>query len=366
MKVFWDPDCLLHHPPYEILSGDKIPYIESPARLQLIKKALEEYPSLFSFESASSSSQDVTRCVEMVHSREYLNYLSHSYDNWVRTGGSTEAVLPETFPHPKLLPGPSQTQVESLSPIAQAGYYCFDLSCPITKDTYSSVIASVGVALSAARELAIASNPGVFALCRPPGHHAGTSLCGGYCFVNNVAVAARYLQSLSPESIQKHSIAILDIDYHHGNGSKSQEIFYSDPSVLYASLHAEDDYPYFTGAVTEKGIGEGVNTNFNYPLPRNTQDDDYCTALRKAIKDIRRFDPAYLLLSLGVDTYADDPMSTFKISRSCYTIIGQITADLGKPTLFVMEGGYHMETLGENVRAVLRGFEDWRRERANV
>jgi len=223
-------------------------------------------------------------------------------------------------------------------------------------------MASVGVALSAARELAAASDPhgpktGVFALCRPPGHHAGTSLCGGYCFVNNVAVAARYLQSLCPEFTEKHRIAILDIDYHHGNGT--QEIFYSDPSVLYASLHAEDDYPYFTGAVTEKGIGEGVNTNFNYPLPRDTQDDDYCTALRKAIEDIRRFDPAYLLLSLGVDTFADDPMSTFKISRSCYTIIGQITADLGKPTLFVMEGGYHMATLGENVRAVLQGFEEW-------
>ena len=141
MKVFWDPDCLLHNPPYEIISGDKIPYIESPARLQLIKKALEECPSLFSFESANSSSLDVTRCVEMVHSREYLNYLSHAYDNWVRTGGSAvitahlrptmslltisiqlqEAVLPETFPHPKLLPGPSLTRVDSLSPIAQAG-----------------------------------------------------------------------------------------------------------------------------------------------------------------------------------------------------------------------------------------------------
>ena len=171
---------------------------------------------------------------------------------------------------------------------------------------------------------------------RPPGHHAGTSLCGGYCFINNVAVAARFLQSLSPERGESIPIAILDIDYHHGNGSKyhepylslqsqradlyslaAQEIFYSDSSVLYVSLHAEDDYPCtilifmftsdhghipptdFTGAVTEKGTGEGVNANFNYPLPRGTQESDYCATLLKATEDIRRFDPAYLLVRLS-------------------------------------------------------------------
>jgi len=367
MKVFWDSDCLLHNPPYEILSGDKLPYFESPARLQLIKKELEQYPFLFTFESASSSPessqnlrQDIPRYIQMVHSQGYLRYLSNAYDNWVRSGGNTDAVIPDIFPHPKLLPEPSQTQVESLSPIAQAGYYCFDLSCPITETTYSSVIASVGVALSAAQELATASGPhgpkaGVFALCRPPGHHAGTSLCGGYCFVNNVAVAARFLQSLGPERVESIPIAILDIDYHHGNGT--QEIFYSDSSVLYVSLHAEDDYPYFTGAVTEKGIGEGMNTTFNFPLPRGTQDGDYYAAILKATENIRRFDPAYLLVSLGVDTYVDDPISDFKLSHSSYTVIGQVIADLRRPTLFVMEGGYHMETLGENVRAVLQGFE---------
>ncbi|KAI0249508.1 hypothetical protein BJV78DRAFT_663335 [Lactifluus subvellereus] len=210
-------------------------------------------------------------------------------------------------------------------------------------------------------ELAAASGPygpktGVFALCRPPGHHAGTSLCGGYCFINNVAVAARFLQSLSPGPVERLPIAILDIDYHHGNGT--QEIFYSDPSILYVSLHAEGDYPYFTGALTENGMGDGVNTNFNYPLPRGTQDSNYCTALLKAVENIRGFDPAYLLLSLGVDTFVDDPISDFKLSHSCYSFIGQAIADLGKPTLFVMEGGYHMETLGMNVRAVLQGFEE--------
>lgn len=227
--------------------------------------------------------------------------------------------------------------------------------------TYYSVIASVGVALSAARELAIISGPygpkiGVFALCRPPGHHAGTSLSGGYCFINNVAVAARFLQGFNQRPTEKVTIAILDVDYHHGNGT--QEIFYSDPSVLYVSLHAEGDYPYFTGSTTEKGIDNGVNTNINYPLPRGTQDSDYCAALSNAFRDIKRFDPGFLLLSLGVDTFADDPISDFKLSHSCYTQIGRVVADLGKATLFVMEGGYHMETIRKNVRAVLQGFEE--------
>ncbi|KAH9969117.1 hypothetical protein BC827DRAFT_1258004 [Russula dissimulans] len=319
MKVFWDPDCLLHDPPYEILSGDKQPYFESPARLLLIKNELEANPSLFSLESASSSSQnpglDIIRYVEMVHGREYLDYLRNAYDNWVRSGGSTVAVIPETFPHPKLLP----VTVSRETDVRRSGI-------------------------------------------RPPGHHAGTSLCGGYCFVNNVAVAARFLQCSSlgpaetePEPPERLRIAILDIDYHHGNGT--QQIFYADRSVHYASLHAVDDYPYYTGEATENGTGEGTGTNFNYPLPRGTQDDDYCTALKTAIVNIRNFNPAYLLVSLGVDTFVDDPIGDFKLSQACYAVIGQTIANLGKPTLFIMEGGYHMETLGGNVRAVLEGFE---------
>jgi len=138
---------------------------------------------------------------------------------------------------------------------------------------------------------------------------------------------------------------------------------------MISSLPAAYYYPPaidFTGAVTEKGTGEGMNTNLNYPLPQGTQDSDYCTALLKAAEDIRRFDPGYLLLSLGVDTFVDDPISNFKLSHACYTVIGQVIADLGRPTLFIMEGGYHMETLGENVRAVLQGFEERSGGRTNV
>ncbi|KAH9056931.1 Arginase/deacetylase [Lactarius vividus] len=365
MKVFWDPICLLHDPPYEILSGNKVPYFESPARLQVIKKELEEHPSLFQLELTDSSSGgiDITGHVETVHGRGYLNYLRNAYDEWVRDGGSAVPLSDNIFSGHRLTPpsGRAKVHVDSLSPVAKAGYYCFDLSL-----TYSSAIASVNC-----------RNVGVFALCRPPGHHAGTSLSGGYCFINNVAVAAQFLQGFNQRPTDKPSVAILDVDYHHGNGT--QEIFYSDPSVLYVSLHAEDDYPYFTGSTTEKGINDGVGTNINYPLPRGTQDSDYCAALSNAVEEIKKFDPGYLLLrffvflyrglnlslrliehliSLGVDTFIDDPIGDFKLSPSCYTRIGQIVADLGKPTLFVMEGGYHIEMIGKNVRAVLQGFEE--------
>ncbi|KAI0271442.1 hypothetical protein BC834DRAFT_442814 [Gloeopeniophorella convolvens] len=366
IKVFWHPDCLLHDPPYEILSGDKVPYFESPTRLTLVKEELERYPSLFAFELANWTARglpDVThKFIRMVHSDGYLDYLKSAYDKWVEDGGSTDAVLPESFPHVNLLRGLDSTQIQALSPIAKAGLYCFDLSCPITKDTYSSVIASAGVAMTAAQELIDVSSSSdakmiaaVFALCRPPGHHAGTSLCGGYCFVNNVAVAARFLQHANPGH-QNPRVAILDIDYHHGNGT--QEIFYSDPSVLYASLHAHDDYPYFTGAKTEKGSGEGSGTNFNFPLPRGTGDSVYCDTLVDATDVVRTFDPEYLLVSLGVDTYVDDPISDFRLSHACYSEVGRIIARLEKPTLFLMEGGYHMETIGKNVCAVLRGFTE--------
>ncbi|KAH9082249.1 Arginase/deacetylase [Lactarius deliciosus] len=385
MKVFWDPICLLHDPPYEFLSGDKVAYFESPARLQVIKKELEEHPSLFQLEltDSSSGSIDIIVHVETVHGRGYLNYLRNAYDEWVRDGGSAVPLSDNCFSGRQLTP-PSGRSATEYVPTSEAGtwtqpkphrfsvprcqsrtfipgYYCFDLSSPITKVTYSSAIASVNVALSAARELAMTSGSygpkvGVFALCRPPGHHAGTSLSGGYCFINNVAVAARFLQGFDQRPTAKTSVAILDVDYHHGNGT--QEIFYSDPSVLYVSLHAQDDYPYFTGSTTEKGIDDGVGANINYPLPRGTQDSEYCAALSNAVEDIKKFDPEYLLLSLGVDTFVDDPISDFKLSPSCYTHIGRIVADLGKPTLFVMEGGYHMETIGKNVRAVLQGFEE--------
>ncbi|TFY58881.1 hypothetical protein EVG20_g7989 [Dentipellis fragilis] len=362
MKVFYDEDSLLHNPPYEILDGHLVHYYESPSRPQTIKHELENAPSFTIL--PTNKALDVLKHARQVHTGDYLQYLETAYAAWVADGGDKTAVMPERF-HIRSCFRAHRLQTRGAwGAIARAGFYCFDLSCPITADTHKSALASVRTALSAAEALSASSPPyspksGIFAHCRPPGHHAGTALCGGYCFLNNASIAARFLQDINPSTdtgtAQKLPIAILDIDYHHGNGT--QEIFYEDPSVLYVSLHAQNDYPYYTGSKSETGAGAGLSYTYNHPLPRGTADDGYIAELQRALDEIRTSAPAYVLVSLGVDTYIDDPISDFKLTRAGYTRIGQAIAQLNRPTLFVMEGGYHIETIGKNVRAVLEGFE---------
>ncbi|KAG8685114.1 hypothetical protein FRC09_014950 [Ceratobasidium sp. 395] len=241
------------------------------------------------------------------------------------------------------------------------------------EDTFGSAMAAVRLVLEASWHLMEAeeyriqpaetaetdrTRPGVFALTRPPGHHAASAVCGGYCFFNNAAIAATFLQSKSASKgeNEKCKVAILDIDYHHGNGT--QEVFYKDPSVLYVSLHAEGDYPYFTGTTKEHGDGPGVGFNFNFPLPQHvTGDEEYIATLKQAITGISEFSPKWLIVSLGVDTYKDDPICNFRLTSECYIDIGREIGGLGLPTLFAMEGGYHLDTLGINVGSVLSGYE---------
>lgn len=216
------------------------------------------------------------------------------------------------------------------------------------------MLSSAQVTLSAAKELLLYQRA-TFALSRPPGHHAGSALAGGYCYLNNAAIAARYLQSSSSTAEQGLvKIAVLDIDYHHGNGT--QEIFYSDPSVLYTSIHAKDDYPYYTGSKEETGYGAGEGFNLNYPLSKGTTDEEYCSVLQAVMEIITKFDPCYLVVSLGVDTYLDDPISDFTLSRKCYTDIGKMIGAVQRPTLFIMEGGYDLDSIGDNVFSILEGF----------
>ncbi|KAH7339503.1 Arginase/deacetylase [Rhizoctonia solani] len=372
MKLFYSNECTLHNPGFEILSGNAVPYLESPSRMSAIMShlsQLKEQDRGWSWEDVdgdSSSEENLLETIKLAHQPEYVEYLQNAYEIWVRDGGSKaqsrvirkDAVMPETFPHPGLLASSKSKAMyaKNLSPLAKAGLYCFDLSCPITADTFRSALAAVRVVLSALQYLmSEASNqahPGVFALTRPPGHHAGPAVCGGYCFFNNVAIAAKCLQS----RVTNAKVAILDIDYHHGNGT--QDMFYQDPSVLYVSLHAEGDYPYFTGTAEEVGDGPGAGFNLNIPLPQHTTGNmEYITALRQGLSRVSQFGPQWLLVSLGVDTYKDDPLCHFKLTTECYHQIGREIGSLNLPTLFAMEGGYHIDTLGANVGGVLLGFK---------
>ncbi|KAI0658343.1 hypothetical protein C8Q70DRAFT_994975 [Cubamyces menziesii] len=353
MKVYYGPECLCHDPPHEILSGRLVPYLESPRRLELVKNTLSRSSSFVFLSPEQDWPHNLLSYVLAVHTEEYVDHLKTIYDDWVVDGGDKVAVLPETFLHHRLR-APNSLDLSNLSPIARAGLYCFDLSCPITNDTFQAAIAAAQVVLTAARALAddhlAIPDRGTFALVRPPGHHAQDALCGGYCFLNNVAIAAKYL-------LQHRgcgSVAILDIDYHHGNGSRWM---FRLPFCGYEPT--PDDYPYFTGSAGERGAGPGFGFNHNFPLAqKDATDDVYCGTLQQAADIIRQSgEIEYLIVSLGVDTYQEDPICGFLLTQRCYPRIGEIIASLGKPTLFVMEGGYHLETLGDNVASVLLGFE---------
>ncbi|MFZ2360541.1 MAG: histone deacetylase family protein [Anaerolineae bacterium] len=234
-----------------------------------------------------------------------------------------------------------------------AGYYAIDRDCPILAGTWDAAYWSAQTALNAAA-LIQAGERATYALCRPPGHHASASQYGGYCYLNNAAIAARHLQRDG-----RARVAIVDIDYHHGNGT--QEIFYADPTVLYCSLHADPDgeYPYFWGGSDELGSGAGLGFNRNWPLPVGTDDTAYLAALDEALAAVSAFQPAYLVISAGFDLLQGDPAATtagFRVTLDGLGQIGRRLARLGVPVVIVQEGGYQIDLLGEIAVRFLRAF----------
>jgi acetoin utilization deacetylase AcuC-like enzyme len=241
-----------------------------------------------------------------------------------------------------------QRRPESIT--GRLGYYAMAAETSISAGTWEAARASADVALTAAARL-LAGERGAFALCRPPGHHAGRDLYGGYCFLNNAAAAAQFLRDHGVARV-----AILDVDFHHGNGT--QDIFYDRADVLYCSLHGDprDAFPYFSGYAEETGSGAGIGFNLNLPLPRGTAYGPWRAALDTALERIRGFAPGALVVSLGVDTFERDPISFFKLQAADFTSYGRLIGSLGLPTVFVLEGGYAVEEIGVNAVNVLEGF----------
>jgi acetoin utilization deacetylase AcuC-like enzyme len=388
MFVVHSPDHAMHDPPHEFFDGALIPVFESPARAAIILAALEQAgigplvrPRQFGIEPVAA-----------IHTAAYLQYLEHAYERWVAAGGAPEAVLPSTLAV-RWMRQPSE------SPLAAPGYYAFDLSAPIVPGTFPAALASANTALTGAA-LLLEGQRAAYALCRPPGHHAGPDMCGGYCYLNNAAIAAAYLLTLNAErrtlneatspttppdmpqaadaetvqrtlrgclrhsafSAQPSRVAVLDIDFHHGNGT--QQIFYERADVLVVSIHADPahQYPYFLGYAGERGAGAGLGFNLNLPLPPGTGDATFLAALDQALAAIGDFAPTALVVSAGFDTFVGDPVAEsgggFTIGAATYPAIGARIAVLGLPTLFVQEGGYGIDALGANVVGLLRGFEE--------
>lgn len=333
-----------HNPVNEILDGRFVPYQESPIRVERIRTALEAAghgpvvpPRSFGLTP-----------VLAVHDAAYVDYLEHAYARWVAAGGTPAGVLPSTFAGRGM-------QRPAPHPLALPGYYAYDQSVVIVPGTYAAARASADVALTGAA-LLLEGQAAVYALCRPPGHHAGYDNYGGYCVLNNVAIAAHHLAQANGFDVS--SVAILDIDFHHGNGT--QAIFYERADVLFVSIHADPvrEYPYFTGYADEQGAGAGAGYTLNIPLEAGVDNVRYLEALDTALEAIRRYAPRWLLVSVGFDTRDQDPLGDFQLTAEVYASIGAQLAALGVPTLFVQEGGYAIEHLGETAVSLLTGFSN--------
>lgn len=361
LAILYDPDSLLHET-VELLGSKLIPAIESPARLEAILKSLhlsDHALRSIHFSKAGDKSR-MARLLELTsanHSDGYLQHLQTVHDDWVKADliKRDGHVLPECFTYPTST-GKSLKPPKDL--FARAGYYSFDLSSGIMSESYKAIIASANLAWEGADMLSGFPSDGtevdtVFALCRPPGHHCDGHRIGGYCYINNAAVAVTAWRASHPNA----RIGILDIDFHHGNGT--QEIFYSDPKVMYVSIHGEDEYPYYTGAVDETGNGEGKGFNINYPLKVGSPIEEYLEKLDSGLKHLVEYETEFLIVSLGFDTFHGDPLGSFQIHTEDYTTIARTTREQlsGVPALILLEGGYVIEHLGENVLSFLKGWK---------
>ena len=341
MLTVYSEDHALQDGKLELVDGQLVPCFEMPRRAFLVRDRVQEV-GLGTIIPPEPFGRGP---IERVHTPDFVEFLATAWERWTATGRTYDA-LPWVWPTRHL----RQNRPERIDGLM--GHYSFDAGTPITAGTWRAAQASAEVALTGAKLLADGQHPAVFALCRPPGHHAAADLYGGYCFLNNAAIAA---QSLIDRGAER--VAILDVDYHHGNGT--QAIFYDRPDVLFLSLHGHprEEYPFFLGWAEETGAGAGDGCNINYPLPRGTGFAAWAEALDDACRKVADYAPDVLLVSLGVDTFKDDPISKFRLESADFTTYGARIAKLGLPTLFVMEGGYAVEQIGINAVNVLQGFE---------
>lgn len=340
MEIIYTPKHALHNTTGIQVKSTPYTTDEVPARAEIIlqevvaaRLGLVQEPQDYGIEP-----------ILAVHTQEMVEFLQTAYQQQIALTNQTGPLFPEAFPN-------GTARYHTRHPTGRAGLFSFGPDCPVLAGTWEAVYWSAQCALTGAARL-LRNETAAYALCRPPGHHAAANAYGGFCYLNNVAVAARFLQDRG----RARRVAILDLDYHHGNGT--QEIFYHDPTVLYCSLHAhpDDDYPYYWGSAGEAGEGLGEGYTCNWPLPQGTGDEIYAQTLNQALDAIVCYAPDYLLVSLGLDIAAGDPIGGFSITQTGFVNIGAAVASLKLPTLIVQEGGYHSESLGINAVAFLENF----------
>ena len=334
MRLFFHPTQLAHAPLQELHNGSWVPHAEHPGRARAILDAIGETEA-----PTDRGEAPLLR----VHSPAYLAFLRTAHDEWELAGRSGDAAG-YTWPVVRRRP----LRLDRID--AKLGQYSYDAATPIGPGTWNGAYWGAQTALAAA-EAVLGGERAAFALCRPPGHHCGADYLGGYCYLNNAAIAAE-----AAIRAGKQRVAIVDIDYHHGNGT--QDIFYARGDVLFVSIHADPrtDYPFYWGHADEAGEGGGEGATLNLPLPQGTRIDTYRPALAAGLQRIADFGADLLICSYGADTFVDDPISHFALETADYPLLARDIAALNLPTVIVMEGGYAVEALGVNVAAFLGGF----------
>ncbi len=327
--------------------GRLVPCHESPERLDYVLAELQRRAIGLIVEADEVDAAALLR----IHQPAYLDFLASAWDEWL----ALDPAHAELDVLPSVWPGRGfRHDIEPLNFSARVGLYAFDAGTPLMSGTWAAARAGAACAITAARRVAVATGQfsrSAFVPTRPPGHHAGADFCGGYCFLNNAALAAQTLRDTGFDRV-----AVLDIDYHHGNGTQS--IFYERGDVLTVSIHGDPrtEYPFFLGHADERGVGAGEGCNLNLPLPRGTDFATWRHALREGLAAVRAHGTGALVVALGVDTFEADPISGFRLASADYFDVGSDIATVGLPTVFVLEGGYAVAEVGINVANLLEGF----------
>ncbi len=344
MQVVYSPAHLRHDPKFAIEQSRLLPTFEHVGRAEAIRETLQT-DARFRF---SAPSEWGLAPIEAVHDAGLIRFLARAWEDYQVAAGPTADVMPDVFYRPALRRGMGE-RGEPEAVQAQFGYWCFETTTPLTKGTYEAAITAVDTALTATQYV-LDGKGTTYGLCRPPGHHSTSGMYGGYCFFNNAAVAAHHVASTTGTKV-----TVLDVDYHHGNGT--QEIFYDRDDVQYVSLHGDPAraYPWNVGFADETGTGRGAGANINIPLAARTEDDAYIDALHSALEKIQAFGPSMVIVSLGLDTFFTDPISDLAITADGFERQGAAVAELGLPTVVLQEGGYDVAALGDNVRRWLIG-----------
>ena len=338
MRVFFDARQKSHDPQFYLVRGRVVRCAEQPERADRLLAALGGRG-----DSVEEPTDFGPGPLAAVHSPDYLHFLATAYDRWRRLEDAGPEIVPNVHPNRHGLTYPQHI-------VGQAGWHQADTSCAIGPATWESARAAANTAVAAAARVADQGDA-AYALCRPPGHHAFADMAGGFCFLNNTAIAAQFLRG------HANRVAIVDVDVHAGNGTEG--IFYDRADVLAVSLHADPDtlYPFYWGHAQERGAGAGIGYTLNLPLPPGTGDAAFLAALETACGAVAAFDPGFVVVALGLDAADSDPLGTLALTADGFRAVGARLARLALPTVLVQEGGYLSDDLGRNLVAFLSGYE---------